>query len=89
MLVNTQGQVKLCDFGVSVQVRDEWFWSEFLISSHGTSLAKRISYMALHSFLFGPYDAVNYDMILTALTLLLIGSRCIPNSHTLTIVESI
>ena len=81
MLVNTQGQVKLCDFGVSVQVRDEWFWSEFVISSYGAPLAQRASYMALHSFLFGPDDAVNYDYIITnSINSLLIGSRCIPNS---------
>ena len=46
---------------------------EVLISSYGAPLAQRASYLALHSSLFGPDGAVNYDYIvslsLTALTL--------------------
>ena len=56
----------------------------FLISSCGAPLAQRISYLALHSFLFEPDSAVNYDYIITnSINSLLIDSRCIPNSaHT-------
>ena len=39
--------------------------SVFLISSYNAPLAKRASYLAQHSFLFGPDDAVNYDCIAT------------------------
>ena len=54
--------------------------SEFLISSYGTPLAQRASYLALHSSLFGPDGAVNYDYIITnSINSLLIRSRCIPN----------
>ena len=53
----------------------------FLISSYGAPLAHRASYLTLHSSLFGPDGAVNYDCIVT--NSLLIGSRCIPNgAHT-------
>ena len=41
---------------------------EFLISSYGSPLAQRASYLALHSSLFGPDDAVNYAYNVTALT---------------------
>ena len=42
----------------------------FLISSYGAPLAHRVSYLALHSYLFGPDGAVSYDYIVTnALTL--------------------
>ena len=52
----------------------------FLISSYGAPLAQRASYLALHSSLFRPDDAVNYDYIITnSINSLLIGSRCIPN----------
>ena len=53
-------------------------------SSHGTPLAQRASYLALHSSLFGPEGAVSYDYIVTnSINSLLIGSRCIPNgTHT-------
>ena len=53
----------------------------FLIS---TPLAKRASYLALHSSLFGPYGTVNCDYIITnSINSLLIGSGCIPNgAHT-------
>ena len=56
----------------------------FLISSYGAPLAQRASYLALHSSLFGPDGAVNYDYIVTnSINSLLIGSRCIPNgAHT-------
>ena len=56
----------------------------FLISSYGSPLAQRASYLALHSSLFGPDGAVNYDYIITnSINSLLIGSRCIPNgAHT-------
>ena len=49
-----------------------------LISSYGAPLAQRASYLALHSSLFGPDGAVNYDYIVTnSINFLLIGSRCI------------
>ena len=56
---------------------------------HGTPLAQKASYLALHSYLFGPDGTVNYDYIVTtSIKSLLIGSRCIPNgAHTLIIVE--
>ena len=51
------------------------------ISSYCTPLAQRASYLALHSSLFGPDGAVNYDYIVT--NSLLIGSKCITNgTHT-------
>ena len=55
-----------------------------LISSYGAPLAQRASYLALHSSLFGPDGAVNYDYIVTnSINSLLIGSKCIPNGvHT-------
>ena len=58
--------------------------SVFLISSYGAPLAQRASYFALHSSLFGPDGAVNYDYIVTnSINSLLIGSKCIPNgTHT-------
>ena len=52
----------------------------FLISLYGTPLAQSTSYLALHSSLFRPDGAVNYDYIVTnSINSLLIGSRCIPN----------
>ena len=61
-----------------------------LISSYGAPLAQRVSsYLALHSSLFGPDGAVNYDYIITnSINSLLIGSR-FPMAHTLTIIEPI
>ena len=58
--------------------------AEFLISSYGAPFAQRASYLALHSSLFGPDGAVNYDYIVNnSITSLLIGSKCIPNgAHT-------
>ena len=55
-----------------------------LISSYGVLLAQRASYLALHSSLFGPDGAVNYDYIVTnSINSLLIGSKCIANGiHT-------
>ena len=54
--------------------------SVFLISSYGVPLAQRVPYLALHSFLYGPDDAVNYDYIVTNRNnSSLIVSRCIPN----------
>ena len=51
--------------------------SEFLISSYGTPLAQRASYVAHHNSLFGPDGAGNYDYIVTnSINSLLIGSRC-------------
>ena len=51
--------------------------SVFLISLYGAPLAQRASYLAVHSSLFGPYGAVNYDYIITnSINSLLIG---IPN----------
>ena len=56
--------------------------SVFLINSYDTPLAQRISYLALHSSLFGPDGTANYDCIVTN-NILLIGSRCISNgAHT-------
>ena len=54
------------------------------ISSYGAPLAQRASYLALHSSLFGPDGADNYDYIVTnSINSLLIGSKCIPNgAHT-------
>ena len=50
----------------------------FLISSYGAPLAQRASYLALHSSLFGPDGALNYDYIVTnSINFLLIAS-----SHT-------
>ena len=37
--------------------------SVFLISSYGAPLAQRVSYLAMHSSLFGPDGAVNYNYI--------------------------
>ena len=37
----------------------------FFISSYGTPLAQRASYLALHSSLFGLDGTVNYDYIIT------------------------
>ena len=56
----------------------------FLIGSYDPPLAQRASYLVLHSSLFGPDGAVNYDYIVTnSINSLLIGSRCIPNgTHT-------
>ena len=52
----------------------------FLISSYGAPLAQSASYMTLHSSLFGPDGAINYDYIVNnSINSLLIGSRCIPN----------
>ena len=52
--------------------------------------AERTSYLALHSSLFGPDGAVNYDYIITnSISSLLIVSRCIPNGAPLSIVEPI
>ena len=52
-----------------------------LISSYGTPLAKRASYLAMHNSLFGPDAAVNYDYIVTnSIKSLLIDPRCILNS---------
>ena len=58
--------------------------SVFLISSYGTPLAQRASYLALHSSLFGSDGTVNYDYIVTnSISSLLNDSRCILNSaHT-------
>ena len=56
----------------------------FLISLYGIPLTQRVSHLALHSSLFGPDGAVNYDYIVTnSINSLLIGSRCILNgAHT-------
>ena len=58
--------------------------SVFLINSYGAPLAKRASYLAQHSFLFGPDGTVNYGYIVTnSINSLLTGSRCILNgTHT-------
>ena len=56
----------------------------YLISSNGTPLAQRASYLALHSSLFGLDGVVNDDyVVINSINSLLIGSRCIPNgTHT-------
>ena len=58
--------------------------SVFLTSLYGAPLAQRASYFTLHSSLFRPAGAVNYDYIVTnSINSLLIGSRCILNgTHT-------
>ena len=60
--------------------------SVFLISSCGAPLVQTACYLALHSSLFGPDSAVNYDYIITnsiTCNSLLICSRCLPNgAHT-------
>ena len=38
------------------------FSAVFLISLNGAPLAQRVSYLALHSSLFGPDGAVNYEL---------------------------
>ena len=54
--------------------------TELLITSYGTPLAQRASYLALYSSLFGPDGAVKYDYIVTnSINCLLIGSRYISN----------
>ena len=55
-----------------------------MISSYGTPLAQRASYLAQHSSLFGPDGTVNYDYIVTnSINSFLIGSRCISSgAHT-------
>ena len=67
-----------------MQAIDQVSESVFLISSYGAPLAQRTSNLALHSSLFGPDGAVNYDYIVTnSINSLLIGSRCITNdAHT-------
>ena len=61
-------------------------WSPvFLISSYGTPLAQRASYLALHNSLFGSDGTVNYDYIITNIIKSLL--RCFSMAHTLTIVE--
>ena len=60
-------------------------YTGFLISLFGrTPLALRVSYFELHSSLFGPDGAINYDYDVTnSINYLLIGSRCISNvAHT-------
>ena len=65
--------------------------SVFLISLYGAPLAQRASYLALHSSLFEPDGAVNYDYIITnSIKSLLLGSQDVfPMAHTLTIVKPI
>ena len=55
----------------------------FLISSYGTPLVQRASYLALHSSLFG---TVNYDYIVTN-SINSLAQDVFPMAHTLTIVE--
>ena len=61
-----------------------YMYALFLINLYGTPLAHGASFLALHSYLFGPDGAVNYDYIITnSINSLLIDSRCIPNgTHT-------
>ena len=58
--------------------------------SNHTLLAQRASYWAPLSSVFGPNSTVNHDFtIANSTNCLLIGLRCLPNAHTLTIVELI
>ena len=71
--------VLYCDFyRHAVHVHQVFFYSFY-----GAPLAKRASYLALHSSLFGPDGTVNYDYINSLLIGIPIGT------HTLTIVEPI
>ena len=59
------------------------------MSSYGTPLAQRASYLALRS-LFGPVaQLIMIILSLTALTLCLLAQDVFPMAHTLTIVEPI
>ena len=51
---------------------------------YDAQLGQSALYMSLHSSLFGPDGAVNYDYIVTnSIRSLLSGSRCIPDgAHT-------
>ena len=60
----------------------------FLISSYGAPLGQRASYLALHTSLFGPDGAVNYDYIITN-SLCYVAQDVFSMAHTLTIVEPI
>ena len=56
------------------------FITVFLISSYGTPLGQRTSYLALHSSLFGPVmQLIMIILSLTAINTLLFGSSCVPN----------
>ena len=58
----------------------------FLISSYGTPLTQRASYLAQHNSYFGPDGTVNYDYIVThSINFFLFGLN--PMGHTLIIVE--
>ena len=73
-----------CTCLIIVVVNTCTYTSVFLISSYGTPLPQKASYLALHSSLFGPDGTVNYDYIVTnSINFLLIGLKCIPNdAHT-------
>ena len=57
--------------------------SVFLISLYGAPLAQRASYLALHSSLFGPDEAVNYEYIVTnSINSLLMAQDVFTMAHT-------
>ena len=70
-------------FSQLLAIFPDWL-AVFLISSYGAPLAQRTSYLAQHSYLFGPDGTVNYDYIVTnSINCLLIDSKCLPNgAHT-------
>ena len=61
----------------------------FLISSYGTPLAQRASYLAQNSSHFGPDGADNYEYIVTNSINSLLAQNVFPMAHSLTIVEPI
>ena len=62
--------VTTCTLYMYVHVHVCTFISVFLISSYGTPLAHRASYLALHSALFGPVlQLILIILSVTALTL--------------------
>ena len=64
--------------------------SVFLISSYGTHLTQRGSYLALHNSLFGLGGTENYDYIVTkSINFLLMAQDVFPMVHTLPIFEPI
>ena len=78
---------------VDISVFDKLIWRT--IGSYGAPLAQRDYYLALHSSLFGPDGADNYDYIVTTNCinsvnwLKMYSSHWHTQSHTLTFVEPI
>ena len=67
------------------------YLTEFFISSYAAPLALRASYLALHSSLFGPDGAVNYDYIVTSSinSINWLKMYFQWHTHTLTVIEPI